>query len=176
MMRGCVHDIEEDATKSYCKKQSKLCKTCHGKDCNIKRNFQECIDCVSKFNGLCLGNNKTTDWKPCENYLSTCLIGIDAHGLTHRRCSIDYEHDSLIFPNNQFVVCTENKCNTFIFPPDRLQCYECNGEPECDFKAVKSTEAHPIVGRELKPCKVLSVFDQCYSYLSERELLNIKTN
>lgn len=154
--------------KAECRNQSPQCKTCVGKDCNLKRSFQQCIDCDSKFNNECLGT-KTTTWKQCDNYLSTCLIGIDAHGRTHRRCSVDYEHDSLEFPDNQFMVCTPNKCNNDIWPSDRLQCYECNGEPECDFMTKITSELVFGSDRVLKPCNILSAYDQCYAYLSKRK-------
>lgn len=133
----------------------------------MKKSFQQCIDCDSKYDIKCLGNETTTSHQ-CENYLSTCLIGIDSHGFTHRRCSKDYERDSLEFPNNRFVVCPKNKCNNQIYPPNRLQCYQCNGEPECDYK-FNLTEPLTMSDRVLTPCNSFSVYDQCYAYLSERE-------
>lgn len=137
-----------------------------GKDCNLKRTFQQCIDCNSKYNLGCLGN-ETDTWSQCDNYLSTCITGIDAHGFTHRRCSKDYERDSLEFPNKMSVVCTRNKCNNDVYPPNRLECYVCDGKRDCDF--MPTTSPKPLSDRELKPCNIFSVYDQCYAFLSKRK-------
>lgn len=165
-MRGCVRDLVE-IDKKNCLEQAKTCKTCEGKDCNAKTDFQKCIHCNSRDGSEC-AQNTTTNWIECENYLSTCLTGIDSGGNTHRRCSKDYEKDSHDFPNDQFEVCTKSKCNTEIFPRNRLQCYECNGEDDCDF--MPKTDEVFQRSQILKPCGIFSKLDQCYSYLGEGKI------
>lgn len=160
-----------DSEKEKCKKQTRTCKSCEGKDCNKKKEFQKCIFCNSKENREC-SSNTTITWLPCENYLSTCLTGIDAHGVTHRRCSKDTEQDMQEFPHiNWIQVCLENLCNKNMFPSDRLQCYDCNGEDDCDF--MENTDDSSFrMARVLKPCAVLLKNDECYAYLGNGKFVN----
>lgn len=159
--RGCVRDLHEN-TQTLCGKQLATCKTCKGKDCNIKKDFQTCMYCNSKDDIECSRNTTLTESILCQNYLATCLVGIDSHGHTHRRCSKEYSEETIEFPNDQFKVCRENKCNTYIYPADRLQCYQCNGEKECDFMSSKNSS----IKFEPLTCVIASKLDQCYAYLS----------
>lgn len=104
--------------------------------------------------------------------MGTCVTGIDAHGATHRRCSNNYANETNEFPNDHFRVCISNNCNTDIFPTNRLHCYQCNGEPECDFINWDSTE---LSTNKLKPeaCSTFSVLDQCFAYLSDSKWFNL---
>lgn len=69
-------------------------------------------------------------------------------------------------------VCTTSNCNTDIYPPNRLQCYRCEGDIEdCDFIPSNSTDPVPK-NIPLEPCGILSKFDQCYAYLSEGKNVN----
>lgn len=144
-----------------------MCKSCEGSNCNVKKQFQTCIECNSKDYAECTRNitnlNKIIE---CDSYLSTCLTGVDDYGVTHRRCSKDYDKDSVDFQKN-FVVCANNSCNTEIYPPNRLQCYVCSGEDECDFMTSPSTEVKSL---QSQPCRVYSKFDQCYAYFGVGEL------
>lgn len=130
----------------------------------MKKEFQECIHCNSRDHIECTHNAAIKTSQICENYLSTCLTGIDAHGHTRRRCSSAYIDDDIEFPNTLMSVCSPNKCNTDIFPKDRLQCYRCE---DCDFTPSNSTELTTTNSIQLVPCGILSKFDKCYSYLGE---------
>lgn len=89
------------------------------------------------------------------------MTGIDQDGYTHRRCGSKHQHaNGIEFPNDMYAVCQGDSCNTEIFPENRLQCYRCNGEKECDFMP-------PSTPAALMPCGVFSEFDQCYAYLAE---------
>lgn len=149
-----------EAEKKNC--NDRKCKTCEGTNCNKKKDFQKCITCSSRDSDKC-SYNTSQIWEQCENYMSSCLTGIDAHGYTHRRCSKDPEQDNLEFPNNQIQVCTPNLCNKNTFPPDRLQCYVCKGEDGCDFMPAKN-ELNKTNG-ELKPCAYLLEDDECYAFI-----------
>lgn len=130
------------------------------------QDFQECVECNSLERPDCARNTTLNTSKVCNNYLGTCITGIDAHGATHRRCSNNYANETNEFPNDHFRVCISNNCNTDIFPTNRLHCYQCNGEPECDFINRDSTE---LSTNKLKPeaCSTFSVLDQCFAYLSD---------
>lgn len=150
--------------KHACENESNTCKTCKGRNCNIKKEFQQCIQCSSRDNVDCIRNGAVNTSVICSNYLSACLTGIDSHGYTHRRCSREYTDEIIEFPNG-FNVCTENKCNTDIFPPNRLQCHHCDGdEQNCDF--MLSTSRKELAAQYL-PCVIYSAFDKCYAYHSE---------
>lgn len=143
--------------------QTTLCKSCEGSNCNLKKNFQKCIFCNSKDDVECTRNmTNSPKTMECDNFLSTCLTGIDDHGVTHRRCSKNYDEDKSAF-QKEFVVCANNTCNTDIYPPNRLQCYMCNGQDECDFMPTRVKSLQP------QPCRAYSKFDQCYAYLGVGE-------
>lgn len=149
------------------------CKTCEGKNCNLKKEFQRCIHCNSRDNVECSQSGMVQTSCICENYLSSCVTGIDAHGHTQRRCSRAIIDDEIEFPNKQVLVCTTNKCNTDIFPSNRLQCYRCEGDnDDCDFIPSNSTDL-VTNSTQLVPCGILSKFDQCYAYLAEGNLLGL---
>lgn len=163
--RGCVRDLNEEL-RTDCLSQSDTCKTCEGKNCNKKKEFQQCITCDSRDDSECSRDATSQSSVMCQNYLSTCVTGIDAHGHTRRRCSRQYKDEDIDFPNNQFQVCKDNKCNTGIYPANRLQCYRCDGKDDCDFMPSHLT-ALENSSWQLAPCDILSEFDQCYAYLSE---------
>lgn len=157
--RGCLADLPT-AWKASCQSQSDTCKTCTGKNCNIAPNFQQCIECNSKFDITCAQNATLKPSKTCENYISTCVTGIDEDGHIHRRCNEQHNDENVNFPNGMFHVCEENNCNTEIFPETRLQCYQCDGEKKCDFMSAENTP-------KLVPCGIFSEYDQCFTYLGE---------
>ncbi|XP_031624689.1 prestalk protein-like isoform X2 [Contarinia nasturtii] len=164
--RGCVRDLDRNSV-SECEKQTENCKTCKAKDCNIKMEFQRCIHCNSINNPECNIGVTSKEWQICEGYLSTCVTGIDAHGYTHRRCSREYHDQDIEFPNRQYMVCTQNMCNTGIFPRNRIQCYRCNGDKEnCDFMPSNLMENK----LKLVPCDMFSTLDQCYTYLEDNKM------
>lgn len=140
-----------------------------GKNCNLKESFQHCIYCNSRDDLECARNTSLGVSTVCNDYLGTCVTGIDAHGTTHRRCGKDYAHETIEFPNDQFKVCRLNNCNNIIFPPNRLHCYQCNGEKECDFMPTETTTGLST-SLMLQPCATFSELDQCFAYLSEGKL------
>lgn len=164
LMRGCMQDREPNH-KKYCSRQSDTCKHCFGKNCNKKRSFQECYNCNSRDEPQCAQNSTLGKTTICKEYLSTCLTGVDAHGHTHRCCSKNHPEDSDEFTYG-FEICSQNKCNGNIFPKDRLKCYQCNGEDECDLLPTHQTD-HSDAPLEPQPCTILSQYDQCYTYIDE---------
>lgn len=94
-----------------------------------------------------------------ENYASSCFVGIDRNGITHRGCiepvvvSTDLKKfEEEYFPKG-FKICYEDFCNNKVIPKNRFSCYQCEGEADCkNFKA------------KSKICSVYSTNDECYSY------------
>lgn len=171
--------MEASITRDCHYPYSDKCKICRNEtDCNIKRTFQQCIQCDSRTNSACLGNDTKT-WAICDNYLSSCVTGVTAHGDTQRRCSKGYEEDNNDFPNKRSAVCIENKCNHEIFPPNRLQCHQCGSDSNADCDFIKNP-AEPLALNSsqsdsdlLKPCNMFSIYDQCYAFLSKGEKLTV---
>lgn len=92
-----------------------------------------------------------------------CLTGIDQNGYTYRRCGYAHwtEDDGQI-TNNNLTLCMTSNCNSVIYPPNRLQCYRCNGNDECNF--MESTNVNSLVPM---PCGRISEPEQCFTYLAE---------
>lgn len=163
--RGCIRDLNLEKHEE-CRNGTSICKTCIGKNCNKKKEFQKCVICDSRYEIECTRNATKLPSVMCDNYLSTCITGIDAHGHTRRRCSREYKDEAIDFPNNRFEVCKDNWCNIGIFPENRLQCYRCDGKDDCDFMPSDPIELEKS-SWQLAPCGILSEFDQCYAYLSD---------
>lgn len=150
--------------------QTHTCKTCIGKNCNRKTEFQRCIHCNSKNNPECIMGEMPIESMICDEYLTTCVTGIDDHGYTHRRCSKEYTDQDIEFPDKLYEVCSENMCNTGIFPKNRLQCYRCNGDIEnCEFMPSDSMMLN-IRNPRLTPCDMFSTLDKCFTYFEGNTL------
>lgn len=154
--RGCVSNLRDSMLKE-CETNSDKCKTCMSKNCNLKPHFQDCVMCNSRDDQQCVSNAQLSRTDTCQSYLSTCIVGIDDYGVTHRRCAGQYSADSIQFTKGMFV-CLHNNCNDVMFPANRLKCHQCSGGVECD---------SPAASDVLKPCAVVSPHDKCYTYLSK---------
>lgn len=151
--RGCIAHLS-DKWKKDCKSNSGQCKFCKGKNCNGKPSFQECIVCNSRDDPDCVSNAENTKSEICHEYLTSCRVGIDDHGITHRRCTGEYNADKRLFSKGMDN-CWAKNCNKDLYPADRLKCYQCaDDDDNCD----NPTTEH------LKPCAVVSKIDKCYTY------------
>lgn len=161
MRRGCVADLTE-VEENDCLRNSDHCKICESKNCNTREKFQECHSCNGQNDEHCSRDGRLAKTEICKAYGSTCAIGIDEKGYTHRRCNnqiIDAVHE---FPVKNFI-CEEDKCNDRIFPEDRLKCYQCNGGNNCDMMPSDSDGISLIA----EPCEIYSEHDQCFTYINE---------
>lgn len=162
--RGCVNHLSED-DKRACLKNSDNCKYCTGKNCNKKAQFQKCYTCNSRDDPNCAQDSTMINISTCKEYLSACLVGIDAHGNTHRRCAKKYVVDKAEMSNG-LEICLQNECNKYVFPKHRLQCHQCDGDSDCDLMPTSSTETD-LIASVPKPCNIQSDHDQCYTYINE---------
>ncbi|XP_055308420.1 uncharacterized protein LOC129572482 [Sitodiplosis mosellana] len=153
--RGCIQDLEPAKT-TECLDNSDTCKICTGARCNAKAKFQECYGCNGENDPQCANNAELTNTEMCKDYHSSCAIGIDRKGFTHRRCIDESSNFNKEFPNNTFT-CHEDKCNVEIFPKDRLKCYQCNGNEACNLDTSMKPE----------PCRIYTEYDQCFTYMGE---------
>lgn len=187
MKRGCRSDLTL-LEAQQCSNQSDTCKICsNGNNCkytklhdfskeisnlilemtpiagNARIHFQECYDCNSRNHPQCSRDPRATRKPICDSYYSSCFTGIDRFGHTHRRCIADHEISNQILPSifKNYTICTNNGCNDQIYPEDRLQCIQCNGEKYCNL--IESTKS----SMKPEPCKILSKYDQCFTYINK---------
>lgn len=160
--RGCVNELDS-YHKDECNTKQDLCKICDEDNCNLKAHFQQCYTCNSTYHSDCLKvSEESTPLMICEEYMASCMTGIDRRGYTHRRCRFNktIEEDDVLVE-----FCEENKCNDNIYPDDRLQCFQCEGTKECEFLASDESENGAL---ESQPCSVYSQYDQCFTLLDSK--------
>lgn len=157
--RGCIADLSESVQK-LCWNQSDKCKSCFGKNCNAIKDYKTCYICNSRGDPHCIEVSELTNVSICTNYLSSCAIAIE-NGHTHRKCYEDINSTNEIVQTTMHI-CSDDKCNGNLFPENRLQCYQCNGDEEC-----KNITENTRMG----PCTIYSENDQCYSLLNEGNIL-----
>lgn len=164
MRRGCVQDLLP-LNATDCLSNSGTCKTCPGKNCNTRTQFQECHTCTSTIDPQCAKIPKLTGTEVCKDYNSKCGTEIDQDANTSRKCI----PENLPFKSataKNYETCDGINCNHKIFPKDRLQCYQCNGEAACDLETSK---------KSLKPeaCEAYAEYDQCFSYAGPGNITQI---
>lgn len=144
-----------------CTMHSSTCKLCDGENCNERKTFQECYACNNRNDPRCSRNPRSTSIITCPAYYSHCVTGIDKKGYTNRECVKDTHNvaDELSTKFKIFQKCIDNRCNNEIFPDDRLRCFQCNGEKDCN--AIDYNRMLP------EPCKILSEYDQCFTYINK---------
>ncbi|XP_055309594.1 uncharacterized protein LOC129573250 [Sitodiplosis mosellana] len=159
--RGCVSDLTaQDRFK--CLNGTDQCQTCKGDNCNKKVEFQYCYVCTSRNDPICAQTDPSQALTMCPNYLDQCLTAIDSEGFTVRQCVSNQTRNSDPNKFSMHNVCEESKCNGNIFPENRLQCFQCDGDRLCD-----RLRTNENVSLEEKPCAVYSKIDQCFMYMDD---------
>lgn len=157
VQRGCVSDLKTQQRQT-CLNNLDQCKVCNQNNCNQKIEFQQCFSCTSFDNSNCAENAPFDVVVTCPNYMDKCLTAIDRNGFIMRQCASDMHFNSF----NESKVCEDNVCNGEIFPPNRIQCFQCDGDDSCD--RLRSDVGIPL---ELKPCTVFNQHDQCFMYMDD---------
>lgn len=165
-IRGCLQDLSSQEQTS-CINQSDSCKSCDGNNCNLKTDFQRCLNCTSSDDPYCtrwLAEDSEEESQNydvvCQNYMGVCVVGVDAKGVTHRRCAND-AYDSTDFVNG-WKTCSEQYCNDETVPNDRFNCYQCKGDRFCT--ELKTTSPLPL---NPTPCNIFSRQSQCFVYIDD---------
>lgn len=158
--RGCLQDLKL-TNATHCIYNSDTCKSCTGTRCNERAKYQECYSCNGENEPQCAKNAELTNIETCRNYRSSCGIEIDEKGFTHRGCLNQASNFRKKLSNNTFI-CDEDNCNVEIFPKDRLKCYQCSGNEECNLDSIKP-----------EPCTIYVKHDQCFTYLNKGEINHI---
>lgn len=158
--RGCLNSLP---SSDECHATTGNCQRCTGTNCNQKLfHEQTCYSCNGTVDKDCAIFNENINKIKCPNYSSSCLIGIDSAGNTHRGCSMDHEVDKRLYSHG-FKLCFDEECNNGTFPVNRIHCYHCNGGADCLYD-----EGSTI---PLEPCDPYSANDQCFAYFDESMLI-----
>lgn len=165
--RGCVYDLDYEFQR-LCSDQSDTCKSCFGKNCNEKPNYQKCYVCNGEDSLDCTEITSQKYSSFCEEFSSSCITGVDESGYIHRRCirntTIADDNTEINEFSKGFEVCTESDCNRKIFPSDRLLCHQCNGEDSCSFSELFKNS---ISQHRPQLCNICSSHQQCFANISE---------
>lgn len=160
--RGCVSDLTVQL-REMCWNKSDQCRICNGNNCNKKVKFQHCYECTSKDNSSCVQSDPLDAVTICPNYMDQCLTALDSDGFTVRKC---FTNDTTeIVKLEQFSmheVCEENECNGDIFPENRMQCFQCDGDQTCENLKINENET-----LKETPCKMYSKYDKCFVFMDE---------
>uniref|UniRef100_A0A182M0B0 DUF753 domain-containing protein n=1 Tax=Anopheles culicifacies TaxID=139723 RepID=A0A182M0B0_9DIPT len=123
LMKGCIADLDPVLAEACYDPSDTRCSLCKNVICNQKH----CVKCDTRTDGLaCVLGDKSSvalRYKLCEG--DVCRVEIDAEGHTVRGCLEDFPQP-----------CDANTCretslagsNGGIFPADRRQCFQCEGE------------------------------------------------
>uniref|UniRef100_A0A1B0CVG9 Putative conserved secreted protein n=1 Tax=Lutzomyia longipalpis TaxID=7200 RepID=A0A1B0CVG9_LUTLO len=123
--------------------------------------FGECHVCDSEVNEdlACLSNPANSSTKICQDYGDSCAQLVVANGKTIRGCLQDLDGSTSTFcPSNNCQICSNNNCNSNIFPSDRITCHQCNDEENCYMDMTS-------IGNVAYPCRNYALDDQCYTVL-----------
>lgn len=164
--RGCVQDLDSKDLEECTSPDINYCQICRGKNCNEKVGFhQTCHTCIGSFDHGCSYPNRFDLDDPypytlkCQNYASSCLIGIDEQGYTNRDCG-DIAYNGYLDVaryGEGMEFCYEDKCNDYVYPSNRHLCYQCKNCASLNIKENKPN-----------PCRIYSEDDhQCYTIAHE---------
>lgn len=117
------------AEVSFCKASSNKCDFCATDNCNAQNkvfNYLECLTCLSSTDAHCTTNpTAITTISNCQ----TCATLLSGTSVVKRGClaSLTAAEQAQCTSGTTCQTCSTNKCNTRIYPADRLACYTCLG-------------------------------------------------
>lgn len=153
VIRGCVEDLSAEDAHTCSSSNSNKCQACTGHRCNERVSFhQSCFKCKSSVQSSCLEKSNDITAVRCMNYSSSCLVGVDSFGHTHRTCGYGERENKDNFPFG-YESCNGEECNDFVFPNDRLYCYRC-----------EDSGKKLDVDQHMGICQVYSITNHCYTY------------
>lgn len=158
--KGCVSNLKDEDRKD-CKDQ-KDCEICPGKICNskvVRKRF--CVHCNETVDANCAEPANIPKSTDCSYVSSFCIVGIDLNGYTHRNCGKNQTNGANEFPKG-FEMCHSDLCNNKTYPDNRLNCYQCQGDADCNLQTPESKQK-----LHSKVCEIFSDKDQCYTYIEQ---------
>lgn len=158
--RGCMSDLNKQK-QNECK-TNEDCELCLGKNCNSKVvRHLDCFHCDNTTDVNCAEPSELSGTIDSSNFSSSCLVGIDKNGYTHRTWGANKTYDTKRFPKG-YDLCYNSTCNSKIYPTDRLKCYQCQGDDRCNLNTKDSKE-----NLHAKACKIYSQNEHCFTFLDD---------
>lgn len=151
---------------SFCKANSNKCDFCESDNCNqeeVAFDYLECMYCNSQDNPACATNPSTvTGLTSCTTCVSLLANNSQGVQILQRDCLEDLspeDAEQCTYHNSTTsdvtcTTCSTNRCNTGIYPADRLECYTCL-QPPC--------LSHDTISLEF--CQKYSTTDRCVMLL-----------
>lgn len=152
--RGCLSTISSGL---YCKANQSSCLQCHFDNCNVQTSIEQlnhCVSCSSKNDNICVTNPKASLTVGCKGKCFTRFVPNDNENI-ERGCS-----DSIASTctSGNCIQCEGDRCNSLVFPDNRLSCYKCVGS-DCDISDAQMNKEYCLKYKgSANSC--LTVFDE----------------
>ncbi|KAL5278422.1 hypothetical protein ACFFRR_003204 [Megaselia abdita] len=149
--RGCFYDVADIETRCG---TGTYCSTCSEENCNDKSviSCYECTDCLNTTNSTNLSQCDAGDF---------CLSKIDDSNKVIRACS-DKKCSS---EEENCETCDNDKCNSGVFPNDRISCLQCDSLSETD-------DCAKGLNSSLELCQIYYKNDKCYLYIDGNNMIH----
>lgn len=160
--KGCMSNLDDKTRDLY--KADKDVEICHRENCNsmVVREL-ECFQCSNEKDINCAEPTALSKTKDCSQVSSSCLVGIDKNGTTHRICGTTEQDAKDKF--EKYDSCSGKTCNDYVFPKDRLKCLQCQGDSDCQLKTPDSKK-----NLQPKVCEIYADKEECYTYFEDGNL------
>ncbi|XP_055306424.1 uncharacterized protein LOC129570746 [Sitodiplosis mosellana] len=154
--KGCMSNLDEQTRAQY--QADNDVEICTRENCNSMVVKQlKCSQCSNEKDVNCADPTALQNTADCSQVSSSCLVGIDKNGATHRTCGTTEQQAKDKF--EKYEMCHGTTCNDHIFPEHRLKCLQCQGGSDCELKTPESKQ-------NLKPkvCEIYTDKEKCYTY------------
>uniref|UniRef100_A0A182JHF4 DUF753 domain-containing protein n=1 Tax=Anopheles atroparvus TaxID=41427 RepID=A0A182JHF4_ANOAO len=155
--RGCLSQLTEQESLWCQDRADTTCKLCSPDGCNS--GSVECIVCDSATNPACAGDVLPGGLeRRCGTGRCVSLV---KEATTWKGCAEDFEEECVSQDEDgaRCAIFDGNLSNKGIFPEDRLQCYQCKGDPTtCG-----------LLDARINPeaCQWYNPSDECYTYVAD---------
>uniref|UniRef100_A0A453Z0Y8 DUF753 domain-containing protein n=1 Tax=Anopheles gambiae TaxID=7165 RepID=A0A453Z0Y8_ANOGA len=135
LIRGCLSDILESALKMSCEKGDGDCVACAGPKCNaqfLPKNTLSCVQCDSREQLNCAQEQRDDrSAQYCRRHVQNdrCYVRTNSDGSLQRGCLSDLTNQTLCDASKaskDCETCSGSDCNRYVYPTNRLSCYQCS--------------------------------------------------
>uniref|UniRef100_A0A182QYB6 DUF753 domain-containing protein n=1 Tax=Anopheles farauti TaxID=69004 RepID=A0A182QYB6_9DIPT len=169
LVRGCLADILDPEFVTNCTSNGRECNVCDGPGCNaafLPTNTLSCAQCDSKQELACAQEQQDdVAGKYCRRHVQNdrCYVRTDTDGSLQRGCLSDLTDETLCDTSDagSCNVCDASNCNSFVYPSNRLSCYQCNGW----HSATCNVDQRSLETGEPFRCRLHRSQDGCYTKL-----------
>ncbi|XP_053962812.1 G surface protein, allelic form 156 [Anastrepha ludens] len=156
-LMGCASSQNNSDLEAWAA-QNKLY-TCKDNNCNdisiLPTSGGECLSCNSALTPACAQDPTTyTGTETCALFENQCITYLSTEGYTRRSClsKLSAAEQSSCQANGTCAICEGDKCNSEVFPSNRLKCHICTSASD------DNCAANP---NSLQICPVYKSNDRC---------------